>query len=111
MFSIALALAWIDDCMAATFLVRASIAALRSPLSPMSPELEATDDEDDGEGGLVLAVMGGGLGLMGAGSGDAGAAVVGKGAAAADAEDRRDPDTRLSSAWALNDGGPRLRNS
>jgi hypothetical protein len=70
----------------------------------MSPAVEATDDETGDGGGLVQGLVVGEEGPA--------AAVVEAGGAAVDEEvDRRDTDTRLSSALTPNDGGPRLRSS
>jgi len=63
-----------------------------------SAEQEATDDEV----GDAAAADGGVASVVG---GRAGWTIAEEGA------DRRDLDTRLSSALALNDGGPRLRSS
>jgi hypothetical protein len=90
-------LASIDFCISSMFLVSASMDALRS--SPMSSaEQEAADDKV----GDAAAAEGGRASVVGGGAGWA---------AAEDEADRRDLDTKLSSALALNDGGPRLCSS
>ncbi|CAD6213590.1 unnamed protein product [Miscanthus lutarioriparius] len=61
--AIALALASIDFCIRATDVASASSEALRS--SPMVPAQDATDDV--GEGGVMAAAAGGGLGFAAAG--------------------------------------------
>lgn len=94
--AMALALASVDFCIRATFLVRASREALR--LFPTVPTQDAADE--DGEDGLGTAAAGGGLGIA-----------VEDGAAADGGKDRLDHDIMLSTVSTPKVAGPWLRSS